>query len=115
MTRNRGTPLKVLALVVGAVLYMTILWFLEQPYNLTLAPLIAGIIIGYVTGSGREAFLYGLIAGAVSITLILNTNMLYAFKIIASIGGGPVALIVLLYHLLTPGFIAATTRYIFPE
>ncbi len=115
MIEKRSTQIKALALVVGAVLYMAILWLLKQPYNLTLAPLVAGIIIGYVAGSGREAFLYGIIAGAASIVLLLNTNILYAFEIVAGIGGSPVALLALLYHLLTPGFIAATTRYILPE
>lgn len=112
---KKNTQLKALALIVGVVLYMIILWLLQQPYNLTLAPLIAGIVIGYAAGSGREAFLYGLVAGAVSIALILNTSVLYAFEVVAGIGGVPVALLALLYHLLTPGFIAATTRYMLPE
>ncbi|MCE4618014.1 MAG: hypothetical protein F7C37_01065 [Desulfurococcales archaeon] len=115
MIEKRSTQLRALALVVGVVLYMAILWFLRQPYNLTLAPLIAGIITGYVAGTGREAFLYGLIAGAVSIALLLNTSVIYAFEIVAGIGGAPVALLALLYHLLTPGFIAATTRYMLLE
>jgi hypothetical protein len=93
------------AYVAGALLYV-ILLYAPSPLNLALAPIIAGIAIAVLERSGWWSFLIGLAVGVTGLLMVGGAGTLLSLRIMRDAGGPMVPLLVVLYHALTPAFLA---------
>ena len=98
------------AWLTGSILYAVLLWV--PVYGLALAPILAAIGIAvFRVNPGRAAGI-GLLAGLTGYALNLAyTGGLEGLRLVAGIGGGAVALLVISYHLATPALLAYAAAY----
>jgi hypothetical protein len=99
-----GTLLRIGIYIISAALYAALLWL--HAGGLLIAPIIAGLIIGYVATGKAEAFLAGIVVGGLALVAIQGASIGRALGIVAGIGGAVLAVLVLLYHTLTPAFVS---------
>ncbi|MCE4619680.1 MAG: hypothetical protein F7C33_01520 [Desulfurococcales archaeon] len=98
------------AWLAGSILYTVLLWI--PVYGLALAPILAAIGIAVFKISPGKAAGIGLLAGLTGYALNLAyTGGLEGLRLVAGIGGGAVALLVVSYHLATPALLAYAAAY----
>ncbi len=96
-----------------AVLVYVILLYAPQPFNLTVAPIIAAILVAYAYRGASEAFAVGFVVGGVALLLVAGAGIGISMLAIKDAAGGVLALLVPLYHTLTTALLSAGFTILF--
>ncbi len=100
-----GRTRSFMAWVTGSIIYVALLHV--EGIGVTLAPLVAGVVVGLLAGSPSSGAGLGFLVGLTGYGLVLGMGGgLEALHLIAGIGGPMVLMIVLAYHALAPASVS---------